>query len=217
MNKPLREKVFETIQAYDDLTKQEKCAVCVILYKYCANLLSDDKNHNSISSIVNSYAGSLVNLFKNMRSKYLSYTLILKEVNNINKDNFTLYTDAEVDIIYELYQNKTQIVPFSINYYSQYMYKVESLTHYQYGFLSNIHKTIMKPIAAYYMDKYSIADSALEILSAEDDDGTVGRRIIFNIKGVNNSIIRNDIINGNIPINYYSVEVSGDYIVLITS
>lgn len=217
MNKILQHKVYEAVFKQSSFTKTEKNAICCILYKYCSNLLnSDSANASSVNSIASSYCGSISALFKSLQSKYLSYNLILKEINDYNKDNFTQYTDHEIENIYKLYQNKTQVVSFSINNFSQYMYKVSGITHYQHTKLAQIHKKIMKPIAAYYMDKYGIADSNLEVYSATNDDEAIGREIIFTIKGINNSIVVNDVTKGIIPIDYYSIEVDGDYIKLIT-
>lgn len=217
MNKVLRNKVYEATAHIPDLSKQEKIAVGCLLYSYCFNMISTTSNtSNSISSVVSSYSGLITNQFKNLKSSYLSYTLILKEVNEINKDNFSLYTESDVNKIHKLYLDKTKITPFSISNFSQYMYKVKDITHFQHTFLAKIHKEIMIPIAAYYIENYAIPDYYLEIYSALDDDNTIGRRILFNIKGINSSTIRNDIYNRNIPIDYYSVDIDGEYVKLIT-
>jgi hypothetical protein len=171
---------------------------------------------NSISSLVQSYAGGIIDKVLNLKSKYLSYNLMLQEIQRINKSSFYDFDDDDLNKIYQLYLNKTLLSKFNIDDFQQSMYKITDLTHKEYKKLNIIHYNIMVPICLYYIENYNIKASDLEVLSVKQTDGDIiGNEIIFAIQNISPSRILSDIKHHKINIEYQNISVQGNMVRLI--
>ena len=206
---------------YDEVSKKVKDAdlqkiVGCITYKYASSSLNVYSNASSTTrSLVESFVPKIKEEIVSLQNQYLSYNLMMKEVKKIKKNNFSLYNDSEIDSIYKIYLNKTRIVPFNPYSFDPSMYKVTNLS--TKDSLKSIHQNVMKNIALYYMNKYNILPEQVEIISAETDDGIIGKEIIFGIKNISPAIIYNDYRKNVFHINgyVYSFDIDGLYIKMI--
>ena len=206
---------------YDEVSKRVKDAdlqkiVACITYKYVSASLNVYNNASSTTrSLVESFVPKIKEEIISLQNQYLSYNLMMKEIKKIKKQNFSVYNDSEINSVYKLYMNKTKIVPFNPYTYDPAMYKVTKLS--AVDALKNIHQNIMKNIALYYMNKYNILPEQVEIISAETDDGIIGKEIIFGIKNISPAIIYNDYRKNVFHINkyIYSFDIDGLYVKMI--
>ena len=208
MNKQLQLAIFNEMKN-KELTTQEKIVVSCILYVQAANLLELNKSLKStVSSVLSSYSGNITSKVQSLKGNYLSYDLMLKEVEKINKNSFYQYTDDDLNAIYALYLSKTKLKKFSSGSFSQSAYKIENLSYNDDLKLQKIHKYIMVPICNYFKEYFNIQDSDLEIYSVQDTpDSVIGNEIIFSIKGLSPSRIVSVINSNKLALDIYSAEV----------
>lgn len=215
MNKPLQLAVYNEVSKYPVEEKVKQFYGCII-YKYVEAISRQNTSvNNSISQLVSSYAGNVINQVEALKGKYVSYNLMLQETERIGKNNFYEYIDEDVQKIYTLYLDKTLLDFFSIKYFRQSMYKITNLTHKEYQKLQKIHKDLMVPICLYYMEYYGIPDSAMEIYSVKQTaDDVIGNEIVFSIQSIAPSRVVADIKTGKLLLDFnnYNVEVYGNYV-----
>ena len=208
MNKQLQLAIFNEMKN-KELTTQEKIVVSCILYVQAANLLELNKSLKStVSSVLSSYSGNITSKVQSLKGNYLSYDLMLKEVEKINKNSFYQYTDDDLTAIYNLYLSKTKLKKFSSSSFSQSAYKIENLSYNDDLKLQKIHKYIMVTICNYFKEYFNIQDNDLEIYSVQDTpDSVIGNEIIFSIKGLSPSRIVSVINSNKLALDIYSAEV----------
>jgi len=115
-------------------------------------------------------------------------------IDKLNISSFLGYSRDNISDIQSMYEDTTEIVPFSSQYFSQYMYKVSNISTTLYERLSNIHKLIMVPILRYYIDNYGAVDSDMDVYSADSAyTDNPGKEIIFSINNINAGTIASDI------------------------
>jgi hypothetical protein len=219
-NNNIKNSIYQTLinQKLDDET--DKIIVSCLMYDYISRVL---KMSNGEQNDINSLASSYFKLFKNSFSEYkknaVSYSIIRSTVEGFKKNSILEYYEDEIEEIAKYYQDKTQLVPFSSNYFSQYMYRIIKLSNSQYERLSNIHFNIMIPIINFYKVGYGAKDSDLEIFSAEGYAENPGKEIIFTIKDYESSRVINDIKVGkiNFKSSIYSVSSYKNYIKIVVN
>lgn len=216
MNKNLQISIINHMGS-TDLSLYEKQMCECVLYNYINQILKANQSvKNSISSLVQSYAGGIIDKVLNLKSKYLSYNLMLQEIQRINKSSFYDFDDDDLNTIYQLYLNKTLLSKFDTDNFQQSMYKITDLTHKEYKKLNIIHYNIMVPICLYYIENYNIKASDLEIFSVKQTDGDIiGNEIIFAIQNISPSRILSDIKHHKINIEYQNILVQGNMVRLI--
>ena len=199
-------------------TNTDKLIMSCILYSFLKTVSSSDtSSENNFKSLVKSYISLFKNNFIMYKKQAITYNIIVKRIEGYRKNSFLEFTGKEIDDVNILYQNKTQLVPFSTSSFSQYMYKVASINFTQYRRLSTIHFDVMSPIIKHYRDNNGIEETDMEIYDAELYTNNPGKGIYFAIKGVPNARIVSDIKSNRIAINdkVYSIEVRSPYVKIV--
>lgn len=179
----------------------DRIIISCILYDYIQKILKEQPSYqNNSKDLASSYLELFLNEFKSYKSSAVSYTIMRKLVEKLNKGSILQFYDDEIREVIDLYNNKTAVVPFSSYSFSQYMYRVLNLSHKGYRFLSEVHKSVMVPILQFYKNNYEINDSDMEIYSAEEYPEIPGKEILFSIKGINSTKIASDIKMKRIPL-----------------
>jgi hypothetical protein len=194
----------------------DKLIVSCLLYDFIKRSISaEGDNENTIKTTARNYAENYKNIIAEFKKKFISYTIMVRRIENYNKESFLQFSEKEINEIVQLYQDRTQLIPFSINNFSQYMYRIANMNYSQYQKLSQNHFDVMAPIIRYYMDNYNLNDSDLEVFDAEVYPGNPGKGILFSIKDITPSKIINDIKSNNIIIKYYSLAVVQNYVKIV--
>jgi hypothetical protein len=200
-------------------TNIDKLIVSCVMYNFLRNLsLNDTSAQNNIKALVSSYMDTFKNNFTMYKKKAITYNILVRNIENFRKNSFLEFTGKEIEDVNKLYQNKTQVVPFSTSSFSQYMYKVSSIDFAKHKRLSEIHFNIMCPIIRYYSDNNNISEKKMEIYDAEIYPDNPGKEIYFAISDVSSAKIVNDIKSNRISINskLYLVEVKNPFVRIIT-
>lgn len=215
MNSLLRSIVYDMSSKLgldDDLENVVAC----ITYKYSESALGYYSNaSSSMRSVVSSFVSKVKEEIASLSGKFISYDLMLQKSRSLGKDNFSTYNDDDVNCIYSIYMDKTQVIPFDAYYYRPGMYKVSNMTIKESISLERTHNAVMKPIIMYYMSKYDIPASKLEIKSAKTDDDVVGKEILFAIDGISASSVYQDYRRGAFGIDVYSLTTDGTCVKVI--
>jgi hypothetical protein len=193
-----------------------------LLYEYLDNVLkTDNELQNNIKTLADTYAPNFTRKLREAKETFISYDLMRAKIESFKKTNFLAFSLNEINQINQIYKDKTEIKKFSLNYFSQYMYKLVNISDYHYKKLSINHFKIMAPISRFYKDTYGIPESDLEIFTALGYIDNPGKEIIFRIKGVDPTIVVNDVSSLRIPIkkndDYYSIKKYGQYVKLLTN
>jgi len=193
-----------------------------LLYEYLDNVLKTENTlQNSIKVLADTYAPGFVKKLKDAKSTFISYDLMRSRVESFRKTNFLVFSLDNISQINRIYQDKTEIKKFSLNYFSQYMYKLANISDYHYKKLSNNHFKIMAPISKFYKDTYGIPEENLEVLTALGYAENPGKEIIFKIKDIDPTTIVNDVSSLRILLkkgdDYYSIKKYGQYVKLLTN
>jgi hypothetical protein len=214
--------VVSSLISYPIEDNTDKLILGCLLYEYTENILAaEEKLQNNIRNVVDTYAPSFIKKLNELKISFVSYDLMRARIESFRKTNFLALTLKEIRQINVLYRDKTQIKPFSINYFSQYMYKIINVSDYYYKKLSETHFNIMVPIVKFCMDTYGVADYDMEILSSLNYADKPGKDITFRVKGVDSATIITNIKQYKIPLkspdDFYSIKVNGNYVRLITN
>lgn len=205
---------------YDNSLGTEKInylITSVILYNF---LLQQLKVNSEIRSNIKGFLTSYVNTFKNivetLHSKYVSYATMLVYLKEKHYSTFLEMSDSDIDYITKLYENKTQIETFSLKRYSPNMYNLFNISYGDNINLSKVHFNVMVPIVNYYIKKYDITMSDIEIYSVNSISSNVGKEIIFRINGIPLAQLINDInINCGISEYVYSTKIYYSYVSMV--
>jgi hypothetical protein len=205
---------------FDDVT--DRLITSCLLYEYLDNVLKTENTlQNNIRSLADTYASSFIKKLKEAKSTFISYDLMRSRVESFKKTNFLAFSLDNISQINRIYQDKTEIKKFSLNYFSQYMYKLANISDYHYKKLSINHFKIMAPISKFYKDTYGVPEEDLEVFTALGYIDNPGKEIIFRIKGVDPIMVVNDVSSLRIPIkkndDYYSIKKYGQYVKLLTN
>jgi hypothetical protein len=212
----LKRGIYDALLSLKFDSNEDKIIISCLLFDFVKNIISNENdNENTIKELAKNYAENYRNILSEFKKKFVSYTVMIRRIAEYNKDVFISLTDKQINEIIALYRDKTQLIPFSINNFSQYMYKILTLSFKGYGKLSENHFKVISPIIRYYIDNYNLSESDLEIFDAELFPSNPGKGILFNIKGINPSKIVNDIKQNRIIIDYYSVETFKNYVKII--
>jgi hypothetical protein len=192
------------------------------MYEYIDNVLKAENTlQNNIKSLIDTYAPSFTRKVRESKATFISYDLMRSKIESFRKTNFLAFSLDNISQINRIYQDKTEIKKFSLNYFSQNMYKLTNISDYHYKKLSNNHFKIMVPISKFYKDTYGIPESDLEILTALGYSDNPGKEIIFSIKNIDPAMIVNDVSSLRIPLkkgdDYYSIKKYGQYVKLLTN
>jgi hypothetical protein len=197
-------------------SNQDKLIISCLLFDFIKGIIaSENDTENNIKDTVRSYIENYRNILSEFKKKFVSYTIMVRRVDEYNKTTFLEFSDKEINEIVALYRDKTQLIPFSISNFSQYMYKILKMDYSRYAKLSENHFKVMTPIIKYYMDTLGMLESDLEIFTAEIFPNNPGKGILFNVKRIIPSKVINDIKQKRIIIDYYSIEVFRNYIKLV--
>jgi len=212
----LKRGIYDALLSLKFDSNEDKIIISCLLFDFVKNIISNENdNENTIKELAKNYAENYRNILSEFKKKFVSYTVMIRRIAEYNKDVFISLTDKQINEIIALYRDKTQLIPFSINNFSQYMYKILTLSFKGYGKLSENHFKVISPIIRYYIDNYNLSESDLEIFDAELFPSNPGKGILFSIKGINPSKIVNDIKQNRIIIDYYSVETFKNYVKII--
>ena len=183
---------------------EDRLILSCILFSFVKSLLSlDNKNYSSSKELTESYFETFNGKLEELKEKYISYYLMRDRIKSFDKKSFLDFNLNEINQIYLLYTDKTEISKFSNNYYSQTMYKTAALNFSQNKRLEEIHYKIMIPIGEFYSKKYKINIDNLEVYSVHSVEDNPGKSIIFGIKDIPSSKILSDIENKIIGIEEY--------------
>jgi hypothetical protein len=212
----LKRGIYDALVNINFDSNQDKLIVSCLLFDFIKSVISSENDaENNIKDTVRSYIENYRNILSEFKRKFVSYTVMVRRINEYGKATFLEFSDKEINEIVSLYRDKTQLIPFSVNNFSQYMYKILKMDYNRYTKLSENHFKVMSPIIKYYMDNYGMLDSDLEVFDAELFPGNPGKGILFNVKGVIPSKVINDIKQKRIIIKYYSLEVSKNYVKIV--
>jgi len=209
LTQPLEDKIDELI-------------LSCLMYDYIKKVIVNESNlENNMKLLAETYLPNFKRNLAAFKESFISYDQMRKTIEGYRKNSFLEFTSTDIEKIIRLYQDRTKILPFSTNYFSQYMYKVINISDYHYKRLSNIHSKIMTPILKFYIDNFNSKDSDLEILSALGNIRNPGKEISFSIKNIDSARIVNDVSTSRIPIkkdtDFYSIKVYKEYVKLITN
>jgi hypothetical protein len=212
----LKRGIYDALLSLKFDSNEDKIIISCLLFDFVKNIISNENdNENTIKELAKNYAENYRNILSEFKKKFVSYTVMIRRIAEYNKDVFISLTDKQINEIIALYRDKTQLIPFSINNFSQYMYKILTLSFKGYGKLSENHFKVISPIIRYYIDNYNLSESDLEIFDAELFPSNPGKGILFGIKGITPSKIVNDIKQNRIIIDYYSIETFKNYVKII--
>jgi hypothetical protein len=200
----------------------DRLILSCLLYDYTSQVLDVDNSlQNNIRALVDTYVASFIKKLNELKTSFVSYDLMRSKIASFKKDNFFSFSLNNIQDIATLYKDKTQIKNFSINYFSQFMYKLLNISDYQYKRLFENHFKVMVPIMRYYIDTYGLLESDMEILSALGYAEKPGKEIIFKIKNIDSPVVISDMKLFRIPLrspdDFYSIKIDGEYVKLITN
>jgi hypothetical protein len=193
-----------------------------LLYDLLERIIKSEENlQNDIRALAETYLKGYVKKVLDAKSNLVSYESMRAKAISYRKNDFMLFTRDNIKQIVDLYNDKTAIVKFSTQYFSQYMYKLLNIPYNNYNRLSENHFAFMVPVMNFYIDKYGLNSDSMEISSAMHYPPSPGKEISFKIKSVEPASIVSNISTGRIPLvkdrDYHSVKVSGDLVKVIFS
>lgn len=192
--KSMRQSIFSVL-SQTSFTKNEKqnpdinkIITGCVLYKTINNIIRNDNSYDGkVKELASSYIGTFKSKIESLNGKYVSYTIMKKKIEDYKLPSFLSITETQINEIYQLYNNKTEIIKFNTTTYSALMYNITSITYEQDERLRNIHYNIMIPIIQYYIDNHGAIASDMNIISCNSIDNNPGKIIIFNINNISNS------------------------------
>jgi hypothetical protein len=202
--------------------KTDELIISCLLFDYIKKVISNENNlENNIKTLAETYIPNFKRNLAVFKESFISYDQMRQTIQGYNKNIFLEFTSTDIEKIIKLYKDRTLILPFSTNYFSQYMYRVSNISDYHYKRLSSIHLNIMVPIAKFYIDNFKAVDRDLEILSALGNPNNPGKEILFSIKNIDSARVVNDISTSRIPLketrDFYSIRVYKEYVKIITN
>jgi hypothetical protein len=215
-NRILKKNIYEAFRSITFDSNVDKLITSCLLYDYTKKVLARENDiSNNVRGLVESYTSSYKNILENFKSRFISYTIMVRTIESYRKNVFTDFTESEINAILEYYQNRAEIAQFSTTYFSQYMYKIVNMKQNLYTKLSETHFTVMVPIIKYYMDNFGLNQSNLEIFDAEVYLQKPGKEILFGIKGISPARVVADITSGNIAITYQDIGIVDQYVKIV--
>lgn len=210
---------FNTNDFSNEEINSNKILVGCVSYKILNSIMNSNKQQDGQSRNISlSYVSNYKNIVENMKNKYVSYRLIVDYINDQNIKSFLNIKEFELNHIYELYCNKTEISVFNCLTFSQTMYNVSGLSDYQISILNKVHYNVIVPIIRYYKENYNILDKNVAVLTKYTSEETPNpqnsillkiqdiesSKILLGINsgifGINNLILKASIINNFIEI-----------------
>jgi hypothetical protein len=209
LTQPLEDKVDELI-------------ISCLMYDYIKKIIANENNlENNLKTLAETYLPNFKRNLAAFKESFISYDQMRQTISGYRKNSFLEFTATDIEKIIKLYQDRTQILPFSVNYFSQYMYKIINISDYHYKRLSNIHLKVMIPIIKFYVDNFKSTDRDLEVLSALGNPNNPGKEILFSIKNIDSARVVNDISTSRIPLketrDFYNIRVYKEYVKIITN
>jgi len=213
----IKKGVYEGLAAVPFDNNNNRLIVSCLLYDYIKRVIgSEDQNKNNVKSLVNSYAGIYKDQLTAFSNKFVSYNIMVRTVESFEKNSFLEFTEREIYSIIDYYKNRTELIKFSTTFFSQYMYKIVDMRYNQYQRLSDIHFNVMVPIIKFYMSNNGLNSEDLEIFDAEVYKDNPGKEILFGVKGISSTRVVSDIKTNKIIIDYYKVDIYGQYVKITT-
>lgn len=182
----------------------------VLLFKTLQNLMnSSNKYQDDIKPTAFQYATTFKNIAESLEKKYVSYKQIYNKILSYKILSFLSISINQINEIFSLYQDKTELIDFSLNNFSTRMYNLGNINEIAYNRLSRIHYKIMVPIVEYYMTYHNIS---LEDVTVEDVGNTPAHQIKISIAGINSNQIYSDIKRNTMDIQKYigSANITSD-------
>ena len=204
---------FRTTSLTDPI---EILATEILLYKYLYSLLETGAvNSNDVQKLASTYKTQYEYTFSNLKNKYISYQKIYVFLKNKSTNNLLRLSDSDINTVYTLYKDSSQIVNFSTSTFNAKMYNISNLNKTEYNYLKNIHFNVMTPIIEYYNKIYGLPIENMKIVSSDSIPNNIGKRIEFTINGISPFIVLKDIQNKKINIKYYSISCEFPNIVIL--
>lgn len=174
-----------------DVNHTNQILAGVLLIKTLRQLmLSSPKYQDDIKQTASQYAITFKNVAESMGGKFISYKEIKQNIKNYNIKSILDLTETQINEIYKLYENKTEIAEFDLSNYSSRMYNIYKLTEKENNRLSKIHFKVICPIMTYYKTYYGIRMAAINV---EDSGSVPAHEIKLSIDGILINQIYNDI------------------------
>lgn len=192
----------------------------VIIYKYISELVKiNNERQNSIDNLISAYSDQLSEEYVNTKNKYSCYSQIREYILNINKDNFLLLTEAELEHIYDLYKNRVLIENFSISSYSPRMYGVSvNISEKDNQKLNKTHNEIFVELSKFLTSKYGIPTKNMHIQNSQLSEDNIGKKITFTVDGISPIIVYTELLNSyinsivdNIDLDYPNIVITTRY------
>jgi len=213
----IKKAVYEGLGGYEFDSFEDRIIASCLLYDYLYRLAASDSSvENNLTNVAASFAKNYKSLVQVLKETFVSYTIMKRTIQNFKKENFLLLALDQIDEIIVLYRNKAKIVNFSINSFSQYMYKIVDMKYHQFTRLAEIHNEVMVPIMKYYIENHNLSEGDLEVYDAEVFADNPGKCILFGIKNISAGRIIGDIERKIIHIPYFSLSMQGSYVKIIT-
>jgi len=193
-----------------------------ILYDYVKKIVENERSlANNVRDLAQNYLPGFKRNLESFKTSFISYDTMRKTIESLQKDSFLNFNENDINSIVSLYRDRTQVISFSSNYFSQYMYRVLVANDYQYKRLSSIHFSVMVPIIKFYVSNNGMSDSDMEVFSATNYLENPGKEILFRIRGLAPSKVVNDVKTFRIPIkenrDFYSIEVYKDFVKIMNN
>lgn len=191
----LQKSIYRATASYSFSDNYDRLIISCVLYTFLSSIIANDSSYaSSAMSTAQSYISTYVSKLNVIKTTKISYSVMKTYIDKLNISSFLGYSRDNISDIQSMYEDTTEIVPFSSQYFSQYMYKVSNISTTLYERLSNIHKLIMVPILRYYIDNYGAVDSDMDVYSADSAyTDNPGKEIIFSINNINAGTIASDI------------------------
>lgn len=204
---------FRTTSLTDPI---EILATEILLYKYLYSLLETGAvNSNDVQKLASTYKTQYEYTFSNLKNKYISYQKIYVFLKNKSTNNLLRLSDSDINTVYTLYKDSSQIVNFGTSTFNAKMYNISNLNKTEYNYLKNIHFNVMTPIIEYYNKIYGLPIENMKIVSSDSIPNNIGKRIEFTINDISPFIVLKDIQDKKINIKYYSISCKFPNIVIL--
>jgi hypothetical protein len=195
--------------------KDDELVLSCIMYDFLGRIVSQQGGlENDVRKLAIDYLPGFNKRLAELRSSFISYSLMRSKVQSYRKGTFLEFTGQEISAVIELYKNNSRVREFSSAFFSQRMYRVSGVSGSAYRRLARVHSSVMSPIAKFYSRSYGKKDSDLEISDSLGYPAVPGKEILFSVRGVPASRVVSDVRSGRIPISsprdFYEIRVDGD-------
>ena len=206
--KSLIQAVYKTVSTLDlsdrdvETANIDRIMIGAFLYNVVSSLAAKDNSVTSnISSFVGSYSSNMKSLVDSMKYTYTSYKALNRQIKDYNLSSFLEITPSQISKLMEIYQKRSEIVPFNVFEFSPSMYNIMSLTTEQYNRMYNVHMLVIVPLVKHYMAANSIreADVSVEDYHIKNP----GKQIRLSISGIKSSKIVSDVMFNKVNIKKY--------------